>query len=36
MVNGIRGTWAFWVIGIGSMVATVLALIVFFRRKGWI
>jgi magnesium transporter len=31
----IREQWTFWVIGVGSMVATGLALLMFFRRKGW-
>jgi magnesium transporter len=29
-------TWTFWVLGIGSMVATCVALLLFFRRKGWV
>jgi magnesium transporter len=36
MVSDIKSTWTFWVIGIGSMLATILALLVFFRRKGWL
>ena len=28
--------WTFWVVGVGSMVATVAALLVYFRRKGWV
>jgi magnesium transporter len=32
----IRSAWSFWVIGVGSMVATCVALLVFFRRKGWV
>jgi magnesium transporter len=36
MVNDIRHPWAFWVLGVGSMAATVLGLLVFFRRKRWI
>ena len=36
MISDIRSTWAFWVIGIGSMLATVAALVIFFRRKGWL
>jgi magnesium transporter len=28
--------WTFWVIGVGSMVATCVALLIFFRRKGWV
>ena len=34
--NLISPTWTFWAIGVGSMVVTVLCLIVFFRRKRWI
>ena len=36
MVNAIHTTWTFWVFGIGSMVATCVALVVYFRRKGWV
>jgi magnesium transporter len=32
----IRSTWTFWVIGVGSMLATCIGLLIFFRRKGWI
>jgi magnesium transporter len=32
----INTPWSFWVIGVGSMVATCGALLVFFRRKGWV
>jgi magnesium transporter len=32
----IRASWTFWVLGVGSMVATCVALLVFFRRKGWV
>jgi magnesium transporter len=28
--------WVFWVVGVGSMVATVAGLMLFFRRKGWV
>jgi len=36
LVNtGIAPTWTFWVIGVGSMLATCLVLLRFFRRKGW-
>ncbi len=28
--------WVFWVIGVGSMVATVVGLMIYFRRKGWV
>jgi magnesium transporter len=31
----INREWTFYVIGIGSMVATGIALIIYFRRKGW-
>jgi magnesium transporter len=37
MVNHlIRSTWSFWAIGVGSMVATCVGLVAFFRRKGWV
>jgi magnesium transporter len=32
----INGEWTFWVVGVGSMVATCLALLIYFRRKGWV
>jgi magnesium transporter len=32
----IKSTWSFWVIGVGSIVATCVALLIFFRRKGWV
>ena len=31
----IHTDWTFWVVGVGSMVATCIALLVYFRRKGW-
>lgn len=31
----INREWTFFVIGIGSMVATGIALLIYFRRKGW-
>ncbi len=36
MISHITAAWAFWVIGVGSMLATCLGLLVFFRRKGWV
>ncbi len=32
----ITSEWTFWVIGVGSMVATCVGLLMFFRRKGWV
>jgi len=32
----INQTWTFWVIGIGSMALTCVALLLFFRQKGWV
>jgi magnesium transporter len=32
----IRESWTFWVLGVGSMVATCAGLLVYFRRKGWV
>jgi hypothetical protein len=28
--------WVFWVVGVGSMAATVVGLMIYFRRKGWV
>jgi len=37
MVNHlITAEWTFWAIGVGSMVATCIGLLIFFRRKGWV
>jgi magnesium transporter len=36
MVNHIRSGAVFWFVGVGSMAATALSLLVFFRRKGWV
>jgi magnesium transporter len=36
MINHIGKTWAFWGLGIGSMVATCVGLLLWFRRKGWV
>jgi magnesium transporter len=37
MVNDlIKNPWTFWVVGVGSMLATCVALLAFFRRKGWV
>ena len=37
MVNDlIKDSWTFWVVGVGSMLATCVALLTFFRRKGWV
>jgi magnesium transporter len=36
MVRHISGVWWFWVLGVGSMTATVVGLLIFFWRKGWI
>ena len=35
VTNLIRAEWTFWVVGVGSMVATCVVLLVYFRRKGW-
>jgi magnesium transporter len=36
LVNrGIASTWSFFVIGLGSMLLTCVALLRFFKRKGW-
>jgi magnesium transporter len=37
MVNQvIHATWTFWGLGVGSMVLTCIALVIYFRRKGWV
>ncbi len=36
MIVHITHAWAFWVIGVGSMLATCVGLLVYFRRKGWV
>jgi magnesium transporter len=36
VTNLITPAWTFWVVGIGSMVLTCIALVFFFRRKGWV
>jgi magnesium transporter len=36
LVNkGITDTWTFFVLGLGSMLATCVVLLMFFRRRGW-
>jgi magnesium transporter len=32
----IRPAWTFWVVGVGSIVATCVGLLIFFHRKGWV
>jgi magnesium transporter len=32
----IHAQWTFWVVGVGSMVATCVGLLVYFHRKGWV
>ena len=34
--DGISSTWSFFVLGIGSMLATCVLLLGFFKRKGWV
>jgi magnesium transporter len=36
MVRHINAGWAFWALGLGSMVLTGAGLLVWFRRKGWV
>jgi magnesium transporter len=35
VTTGIRSTWSFFVLGIGSILATCVFLVRFFKRKGW-
>ena len=32
----IHAEWTFWVVGVGSMVATCVGLLIYFHRKGWV
>jgi magnesium transporter len=32
----IRAPWTFWVLGVGSMLATCVGLLRYFHRKGWV
>jgi magnesium transporter len=36
MIRHIDSGWAFWILGLGSMLATVAGLVIFFRRRGWL
>lgn len=37
MINHlITSEWTFWIVGVGSMLATCAGLFVFFHRKGWV
>jgi magnesium transporter len=37
MINhAIASTWSFFALGLGSMLATCVLLLVFFRRRGWV
>ena len=36
VVHLINQEWTFWIVGVGSMVATCVALLIYFRRKRWI
>ena len=36
MIVHITHEWAFWVLGVGSMLITCAGLLVYFRRKGWV
>jgi magnesium transporter len=36
VAKAISPTWTFFVLGIGSMLATCVAMVLFFKRKGWI
>jgi magnesium transporter len=33
--KGIASTWTFFVLGLGSLLATCVLLVLFFKRKGW-
>jgi magnesium transporter len=36
MITHITHEWTFWVLGIGSMLATCAGLLVFLRCQGWV
>jgi magnesium transporter len=36
LVRNITGTWTFWVLAVALDLATVVALVVVFRRRGWL
>jgi magnesium transporter len=36
IVRHITAGWAFWALGLGSMLATVAGLLIYFRRHGWL
>jgi magnesium transporter len=36
MVDHIRSGWTFWVLGVGSILATLGVLLLFFRRRSWL
>jgi magnesium transporter len=37
LVNHVQNHgWAFWVLGIGTEIAAVVALLILFRRRGWL
>jgi magnesium transporter len=36
VTKGISSTWSFFVLGLGSLLATSLFLLRFFKRKGWV
>jgi magnesium transporter len=35
VTKGISSTWSFFVLGLGSLLATCVLLVRFFQRKGW-
>ena len=36
VTKGINDTWTFFALGLGSMIATCVGMIMFFKRRGWI
>jgi magnesium transporter len=36
VTKGINDTWTFFVLGLGSMIATCVGMLMLFRRRGWI
>jgi hypothetical protein len=35
-VRNITGTWTFWGLGVAVDIVTAVALVVVFRRRGWL
>jgi magnesium transporter len=36
MVDHVDSLWAFLIFGVGAQIVVLLALVVYFRRRGWL